>query len=124
MELGKVQKAWVSDLRKYPERQNDGILGKVIKLKDGYNIKCCCLGQAEITINGMPKGTSICSGGSSFGLEGSYKQLGLHSMRGDLEGGLLEGYASLASANDGGVTWEVIANFIEKNPEVVFTKSL
>jgi hypothetical protein len=124
MELGKVQKAWVSDLRKYPERQDDGRLGKVIKLKDGYHIRCCCLGQAEITMNGMPKGTSICSGGSSFGLEGSYKQLGLHSMMGVFQGGLLEGHDSLANANDGGVTWEVIANFIEKNPEVVFIKSL
>jgi hypothetical protein len=34
----------------------------------------------------------------------------------------LNGHSDLAAANDSGVTWPEIADFIEANPEAVFTE--
>lgn len=34
------------------------------------------------------------------------------------------GYASLAEANDSGVPFSVLADFIEENPEAVFTETV
>lgn len=131
-ELGPLQKEWVKTLREHPERQHTGSLG----YKDGDIWNLCCLGQLLV----LAKGESVLSylgnvycNSSSTQLEKYYGDYGLKDEEGrfyDDNGhsisSLIGGthFFSLADANDGGLTWPEIADFIEANPEKVFTKAV
>lgn len=136
MELGPQQKQWVADLRQYPERQYKNFLG--YKNHHG-ELKLCCLGQLIISscymtgedapwngneLKSTLDNNLLCDDEDLGNVWGDYK---LHS-----EGGLLVGetlihedehYNTLVEANDGGVPWGVIADFIEQYPKAVFTES-
>jgi len=133
MELGPLQKEWVKSLREHPERQISTILGE--KYSDG-SYKACCLGELHIC-NSRMNGDLLkyCNNemrdGDTDYLEDSWDKYGLIDSKGSFANpqflekvnhGAL--YHSLAEANDDGVDWLTIANFIESNPEEVFTKSV
>lgn len=122
LELGPLQRRWVNRLKKHPERQLKGTLGK--RFHNG-DYKACCLGEA-----GLMMGTCV------FGLDGtlhekghihrtgaltrSYDRLGLRSSI-----GTVDDMASLATLNDDpDYTWTDIAYLIEAAPELFFTKSV
>lgn len=142
--LKKLRKQWVSDLRKYPERQLCNSLGYI---NDVHEIRACCLGQLLITeceVNKRDYKTIlfdnvVCDSGENWinRLQKSYKRLGLRGPLGQLKEGtvvkiknneilrssnnLLISHLSLATLNDREeCTWPMIADFIEKNPSVVF----
>ena len=135
MELGPIQKAWVKSLRDHPERQMGGALG----VGDCKNYKACCLGQALINLceikNVSPKFDSgrlfsfSHSGARRHGVLSTkdYNSLGLVDNVGVIcvdHRGYVNGIDSLSSCNDQGMAWPEIADFIEKYPEAVFTKSV
>lgn len=127
MELGPIQQAWIKSLREHPERQMEGFLGK--GTPDNY--RACCLGEylciyREMTnkdnpFQGTGTGYEIRDGGSNRNLQYSYKVMGLRNQEGEIEG---HEYESLARMNDSVYSWTEIADFIEANPEKVFTKSI
>lgn len=129
-EMGPLQKQWVADLRKYPERQVDCELG----YKTANNtFRACCLGQLLITDCEMNnKEIPLNQHGRLFDkklnadgyLDNSYEEYGLFSEKGKIEGGNLKGHSNLGVANDEDVSWIEIADFIEANPEKIFTKSV
>lgn len=140
IELGPIQKAWIADLRKYPERQGRGKLGSLDS--NGNYRDICCLGQALITLKEY-KGEQVFTSENEFladidhkpedtvmftsYLTNSYKELGLISQSGEIINDTFEHQnplESLAYMNDNGKTWAEIADFIEKNPEKVFTHSV
>ena len=141
MELGKIQKAWIADLRKYPERQMTGMLGK--KNIETGEIKACCLGQALLTLCEIKDiepifsdDSSLCDISSPDFPRYSYTELGLIGERGDLlyqvssdsfsrdsKLGKEKKYYSLSEMNDGGLTWSDIADYIETHPENIFKES-
>lgn len=131
MKLGEVQKLWVENLRKHPERQTSEVLGFKDK-ETGY--KACCLGELllckyRLNKKKMPfdKRGNILSDGDLESLIGNYKDLGLKSSIGHVDFVRDEEIThdqSLAEANDSGFSWKEIAEFIEKYPEKVFTKSV
>lgn len=127
-ELGPIQKQWLSDLRKYPERQMRKMLGA--EQGDG-TLRLCCLGQGLITLceinNQTPmfRGGHLFDGGDDTCLEESYKKLGLIESTGWLATqATMNGrwFHSLLSMNDNGLTWPEIADYIEANPTNVFTE--
>ena len=136
MKLGKIQKAWIADLRKYPERQFKNKLGE--KNEKG-EIKACCLGQALLTyceVEGIKPVWEYEKSNDSYVLSdflhsemylvGSYNKLGLRDGAGDLLNSVVIGnciYSSLASMNDNDIPWSKIADYIESNPENVFQES-
>jgi hypothetical protein len=134
MELGKIQKAWIASLRKHPERQMVNSLGK----GGPRDYKACCLGEYLITECRVKKKRTPFNNGYLFdssindtgSLCNSYERLGLSGRNGDfinsvsIKEGKISNHLSLATANDSGVTWPEIADFIEANPENVFTKSV
>jgi hypothetical protein len=125
-EMGPVQKAWVKSLREHPERQAKGYLGD--GTPDDY--KACCLGELLVRASGFNLCPSpfvngrILDGGDPDGssriLRTFYKKVGLHSD----QGSIIYSLTSLGEMNDNGVTWPKIADFIEANPEKVFSKSV
>lgn len=130
-QLGPIQTAWVKSLKEHPERQITGRLGG--GTLDYYH--ACCLGDLlvcahkvapDIHPNPFNSGTNKILDGSGDAalLIKSWKLLGLNSTGGRITNGTLYEFASLASANDAGVSWQTIAEFIEANPEKVFTKSV
>lgn len=151
MELGPIQKEWVKYLRAHPEQQVDSRLG--YKQPDG-RLRMCCLGAALKvfeTLDGTPLQFTPDQLGADFVemltdgykdvecfykatevLDNSYKKLGLFSASGSFHNstGLLSEVIpanhsrSLSEANDYGVTWPQIADFIESNPEIVFKESV
>lgn len=108
--LGPKQKAWVKALRSGKFKQTEGVL----KDKNGY----CCLGvlcelEEKLTKNGYIKGTD-----NSIELPNIIlKKYGFNSKIGSIKNSY-----SLAARNDDGISFKEIANFIEQNPEKVFTK--
>jgi hypothetical protein len=125
MTLGPIQQQWVDSLRKYPERQYVGILGR--RSIEG-TIKACCLGQAKICLDGEDafNNAGIITSyrfGTSYLSNYDANRLGLHSGGGEIIDGMLKESNNLASANDRGATWAEIADFIEQNPEKVFKTS-
>ncbi len=130
MELGPVQKMWVKSLKAHPERQLCGQLG----VKERFGYKACCLGELLICFNKHNQwetswDDSFLSepGGSIFGLRDLYKDIGLRSPTGLLDHPVIFKSAyrnTLANMNDEGDTWPEIAEFVLKNPELVFTKSV
>lgn len=135
--LGKIQKAWIANLRKHPERRRKRYLGK----GNSRNYQACCLGEALLTLCRINKkafpfdsDTYLCDNTDSSILSYSYDKIGLYGKRGDInienvspsritkEIRRLEG-RSLASLNDNGYTWLQIADLLEKYPEAFFTES-
>lgn len=132
MELGPIQKAWVDNLRKHPERQATGFLGRGIP--ESYT--ACCLGEGLVTYCKMKNIKLPFIDGfiidfnedknlkSDCILDFSYKELGLRTSTGRIIGKHLNNRTYLTQANDSGVSWPEIADFIEENPEAVFTHSV
>ena len=133
MELGKIQKQWIANLRAYPEKQIQGILG--LKTSESYG--ACCLGELLLTkcrinneplpfdYNGSLYDGDVLLSPSEVGLEYSWGSLGLYNYLGSIKSDIkLKGHVSLAQANDNGVSWPEIADFVEKHPETVFSKSV
>lgn len=122
MKLGKIQQAWIEDLRKYPERQCNGQLGSIKNKK----IEACCLGQfllSEARIKKIKRpffNSRIKDNDNLIFLEKAYKRLGLNTQHGDVTNQSL----SLSEMNDNGIRWSVIADFIEKNAKLIFIKSV
>jgi hypothetical protein len=125
--LGVLQRAWVEDLKKYPERQTINSLGTI---KNDV-IKVCCLGQALITKarfdnkNVKLEGCVIVDPKDSIKntkcLKKSYQDFGLRSSV-----GTIDNYDNLflTSMNDSSKSWLEIAKFIENHPEDVFTHKI
>lgn len=132
-QLGPRQRAWVESLRKYPERQTDGILGRKLNGED-IPYKACCLGEAMCVKARIQKkripfnADGFLSNKDDINLEvlsrNDVKYFGFRTEYGDILDLNLSGSRTLATANDAGVTWAEIANFVELNPQAVFTKSL
>lgn len=132
-ELGPLQKKWVQYLRDHPEQQISSVLGR--KGDDG-KIHLCCLGAGLLCAGkGVwnNKNSLLDGEGADRLLDTSYEELGLKDNEGGFydENGvkynandLSEEYESLADMNDSFLNWSEIADFIETNPEVVFTKSV
>ena len=147
MKLGKIQKAWVESLKANPQRQMTNKLGKGTP-KD---YTACCLGEllcvrARLRKKKLPftSNNIIRDGGfsSSISLDVSFNQLGLKSDIGQIDFSIdgakdwlnqskpkskgieTNGIFCLANMNDNGWTWPEIAEFIQKFPEAVFTKSV
>lgn len=141
-ELGPIQKEWVQSLKDHPERQMMAQLGK----GNINNYKACCLGEllicynrakeifiefdSELNLIDRPKGSNKLLYTSAFPSY-SYESLGLYSANGDFKATSLDfleykfkEFTSLASANDHGVPWPVIAEFVEQYPEKIFKISV
>lgn len=130
MKLGKLQILWLKNLREHPERQINCILGKGTP----RSYQACCLGELHVCYYRM-KGKPlpfikdiITDGDSGRVLLTSYVKYGLVSELGQPINGdiMIDGvnYKHLAHANDAGVSWTKIADYIEANAEKVFTKSV
>ena len=125
LHMGSVQRAWVDGLRANAELQVSDILGTVDD--QGNLTSACCLGYLHYTNNGMDctvqKGEELIvtdGGDDSEALQRSYKDYGLRSHLGQF-GKTNNISGSLASMNDGDFSWDEIADFIELNPQRVFT---
>lgn len=147
MELGSIQKAWIKSLRENPERQTTGKLGFVNF--DGQH-KRCCLGELHciyreqngkepvidenLDLLDVPVGINEPGQYSSKfdqSLEATFEDLGLRDSLGLMQesffidnGDYVQPFNNLADLNDGGFTWEQIADMVENDPENFFTKSL
>jgi hypothetical protein len=129
MKLGPLQEKWVETLEKYPEKQGRHLLGKI--QEDG-TIKLCCLGQGLLCLLESKGQSPLFKDNVLYNIQGSCysldyattNSLGLYDYKGCIMSLTLDRYTSLASANDGGVTWPEIAAFIRANPEAVFNKSI
>lgn len=136
MELGKLQKFWLEQLRKHPERQLKGKLGE--GTLDDY--KACCLGELHLCnfrlkdepfpFIGVRLFQNLCNSdyrNNDVNLSYIYEEYGLRGGKGEFKKSITfkdEVYENLASLNDNGATWPEIADIIEANPENVFTKSV
>jgi hypothetical protein len=116
MELGINQKIWVETLKSGKYNQcTERLCSTDYKGNKSY----CCLGLAvELFPSLVPiNDTNLC--GAEF-----KAVLGLRSWNGDFDiNGNVELY-NLAMMNDSGKTFQQIAEFIEQNPELVFSKSV
>ena len=114
--LGPKQKTWIKALKSGKYKQ--GRLTLHNKKNDSY----CCLGVAN----------KVCKLGEHEDfdfLEEQFEDLGLISSSGEIIDGFKfprgkNKYIGLTSMNDSGVTFNKIAEFIETNPELVFTKNV
>lgn len=126
MELGPLQKKWIEALRsgKYEQGQN------WLRIDNCY----CCLGvAAEFVLGITPKGngssterTVYLYNNESFELEKKdFEKLGLVDEIGSFKEPFRDGkeYFTLAALNDNFWTFEEIADYIEANPDNVFTRS-
>lgn len=116
--LGTLQRKWIRALKSGKYKKTTGQLFN--EKTNGY----CCLGVANKCLN---LSTHI---EAAYLNEASGKALGLASSYGSIVGGDYRfprgkrSYTSLAQMNDAGVSHAKIAEFLEKNPELVFTKSI
>ena len=141
MELGSLQKQWIESLRANPERQMSDELGR----GNSRIYRACCLGELHICyhrkmkkkipfIKGQLVDIDPIGGRNRIPEEGllsfSYEKYGLRDDTGSLLNSVrvIKGskkiFSSLAEMNDGGWSWLEIADYIEKNPENVFKKSV
>lgn len=128
-QLGPLQKKWVEELRNNPDQQMSKALGIPAKKK------FCCLGKALMIIceeYNLPidvnEGGCLLSEGER-GVLSTYDKIGLRNNVGAFSYEktiCITGryFNSLADANDSGISWLDLADFIERNPEIVFTKSV
>jgi hypothetical protein len=112
--LGPKQKKWLKALKSGEYKQCKATL---CNGNGGY----CCLGVANEVLSLGESETEI--------LNNTYEDLGLHSAYGDIDDGYKfprgkKTYFELTDMNDNGITHAKIAEFIEQNPEKVFTKSI
>jgi hypothetical protein len=129
MKLGKLQKFWIEQLKKHPEKQTKKMLGE--GTSDNY--KACCLGELHLCAfrlekKKLPFIDNQIYDGQKYGgtLASSYKKYGLLSPQGTFKKDYdyHKDSESLAHLNDKGVSWTEIADIIERNPENVFNKSV
>lgn len=136
MLLGQIQKAWIASLREHPERQGKNTLGKGTP----ENYTACCLGELHIIgckMRGLPSpfadgiivdNTESKSSSNHYYLYHNFDSYGLRENMGRLEVPYTykgwRVFNSLADMNDNGMTWPEIADYIEANPDNVFTKSV
>lgn len=118
--LGKLQKIWIKALKSGKFKKAKGDLER----DGGY----CCLGVANCVLK---LGENV---KENSGLVDTYQKLGLYDSLGEIEidneynayqfprG--TKTYDSLADMNDKNISHKKIAEFIETNPELVFTKSV
>jgi len=111
--LGKLQKAWIKALKSGKYEQTTGCL----KDEEGY----CCLGVCEMLEGKLTKKGYI-NGTTNTGRL-SISTLKKYGFR-DREGKIGENEWLTSLNDDKGWTFKEIAEFIEKNPEAVFTKSV
>ena len=118
MELGPIQKQWLQSLREHPERQLKFQLGR--QKEDGI-YKACCLGELGLI-------AKIChwdndnlndETGALSNLQ-TFEKVGLRSQWGMAQIGSTK--PPLAALNDEHMTWPEIADYVEKNPELYFTR--
>ena len=114
MQLGPMQKRFVDALR-----SGEYIQGRLELYNKGLNAYCC-LGVAN----------TVCELGekSPIFLERTYNEIGLNNPNGRLSESVKIGetpYISLLAMNDAGkMSFKDIGDFIEANPELVFTRSI
>ena len=130
MELGPKQKEWIKWIRENESKYK--CVNSLGSFEAGNNnlIECCILGSLLYLENKYVSNSLdlIDNSGSLCYLTGSYEELGLYDKSGTFKDKQLE-YSinsktkSLSEANDELIPWNVIANFIEDNPEAVFNKS-
>ena len=114
--LGPKQRVWIKALKSKKYKQGKLTLHR--KKNDSY----CCLGVAN----------KVCKLGESENsdvLDDRFGDLGLVNNCGEIIGGFKfprgnRHYSYLTAMNDSGVTFNKIAEFIETNPELVFTKNV
>ncbi len=133
MELGPLQKQWIKNLRAHPERQCRGTLAERTGTEP-HEYKACCLGEFIITRFGINNDKLNFTNNNKFlwiddsgGTIKKYAEYGLISEGGWFESSVVindEEYNSLIQMNDNGLTWTEIADYVEQNPENVFTKSV
>lgn len=114
MQLGPMQQKFVDALRS--EKYIQGRLQLYNEDLDSY----CCLGVANV-VCGLKEENEIF-------LDNTYEKLGLRSRYGSFHKDIFirtDKYISLLQMNDEGkLTFKEIADFIEQNPEVVFSGSV
>ena len=112
MKLGPLQKKWVAALRSGDYHQG----------RKGYLLHSgsfCCLGVAAVAVlNKKPKGNWI---DGSLTWLADYKSMGLRSETGSAKGNPEN---DLATLNDGDATFPEIAELLESQPELYFTRSV
>lgn len=148
--FGPVQKLWLEQLKKYPERQTRGILG----VGNPRNYEACCLGELLLCKYRVAKkklpfsemGCIVEEGryGSGSILHRSFDSVGLTDKKGTIRfskipdeadlhysslnklsnTGNVRNHKSLTVLNDLGMSWPDIADFVERFPEAVFIKSV
>ncbi len=131
-ELGPLQKLWLKQLRKYPERQMKNALGQGTP----KNYKACCLGELHLCAFRLQKKAlpfnkggviTVVESGSISTLTGVHENYGLRDSTGNADRDFktsLGPYRSLAVVNDTGISWTEIADIIEKDPINFFNKSV
>ena len=114
MELGPMQQKFVDALRS--EKYIQGRLQLYSEYSDSY----CCLGVANVVCELKEN--------SEIFLDNTYEKLGLRNRYGSFDKPYFihtTPYVSLLEMNDNGkMSFKDIANFIEENPELVFTRSV
>lgn len=124
LELGKYQKEWIATLREHPERQCKEQLGKVV---DGQKTMCCLCQLAETApFEDVEWVEGVAFVDRSICILKNWKRYGLLTSDGKLKERVnINGnrYWSLSDMNDSGLKWPEIADYVEANPENVFTKS-
>lgn len=133
MKAGEIQIEWVKSLRANPHRQRKSLLAKKISPKS-VEYTACCLGElklVECRLKSIRPNwvDGVLYDDASGYLKKSSKDLGLRDGVGSFKNPYRHfsderTYTSLAGANDGGIGWVEIANFIEANPYEVFTKEV
>jgi hypothetical protein len=133
MELTELHKEWIADLRRYPERQGKNYLA----LRDNKDniIQACCLGQLLLTAERLGLHTCIwdntrlvsdrennCTSLNRYKTFGLVNTIGGFKLPMQVCNPIRVVYNSLADANDAGVSWLEIADFIEQNPDKVFVE--
>lgn len=120
--FGPIQKKWLQNLEKHPERQATGMLGA--RIAGSY--QACCLGELGLIAGllifdeeGSLRENSLAGNGTV--LTRYYSHLGLRSAGGEC---LDDRFQSLASMNDSGKTWPEIAKHVRKYGKYYFTKSV
>lgn len=112
--LGPLQRKWIRTLKSGKYKKAIGILYD--ESKNGY----CCLGVANKCLN-----LGEVSGGY---LTNEFDKIGLKSLCGTFDKKYrfprgTKFYLNLVDMNDYGISHKKIAQFMEQNPELVFTKS-
>ena len=116
--LGPKQKKWIKALKsgKFKKAKND------LEVDGGY----CCLGVANCVLD-LGEDTS-----KYTSLAKTHKKLGLYDECGEIHNEYngyqfprgTKTYNSLADMNDKDISHKKIAEFIETNPELVFSRSV